>query len=507
MIPHFYGGVLRGTVQILDKNPFLLGPRKLSRNVGTVYQNPENQLFMKHVDSEIAFGLENIGLEKEDMENQIHEIAENLGFNDLLRRETSTLSGGEKQKVALASILAMGPDILLLDEPTSELDPSVAKEFMITLKRLNQHHHKTIIIIEHRLERVVEYVNRIILMKNGKIIADSTPKSVLYSSSEEVQYSIPLVRLFQSLNEKLNLNSTPLNLNEAISALNPIVKDIYFLKTPETRRIDHSTDEPVAEISHLWFKYPSSSSWILHDISLQIFHGELLAIIGKNGSGKTTLLKQLNGLLRPQKGVITFRNQDMKLKSVAQISRDIGYIFQNPSIQFYQDTLFDEMNFVLRNYGYKKEVRGELIRKALEIFGISQYSSHYGRFLSIGEQQRAALATVLFLQPSILLLDEPTHGMDFEQKMNFMKYLIDYRKKGNAVVLITHDVETVARYAERVIILSEGKITAEGNPHQILSKEEPFIPQINRLAKNFPAIPDSILTVEELLEVILDETQ
>jgi energy-coupling factor transport system ATP-binding protein len=235
---------------------------------------------------------------------------------------------------------------------------------------------------------------------------------------------------------------------------------------------------------------------------MKIYPNDFIAIVGTNGSGKTTLMKQMNGLLRPQRGTITYKGQDTKSKTIAQISRDVGYIFQNPSIQFYQDTLEDELTFVLKNFGIKSEEWASMIQDTLSQFNLNQYRGQYGRFLSTGEQQRAALATVLLLKPSILVLDEPTHGMDIKQKSEFMKYLNKYRKQGNAVVLVTHDVETVAKYAERVAVLSDGKLIEDNETHMVLSSHEPFIPQINYLVKMFEELPNWILTPKELMEVL-----
>jgi energy-coupling factor transport system ATP-binding protein len=503
LIPHFYGGEIEGLIRIQGQNPLTEGPRNISTLVGTVFQNSENQLFMKNVDSEIAFGMENLGYTHENMEKQIKQIAEELGFHHLLDREISTLSGGEKQKVAFASILVMGPDILLLDEPTSELDPLAAKELMEVLSTLNKQGNKTIILTEHRLERVINYVNRLILMKEGEIVADSSPKEVFSSVQYSHLFSPPLVHLFQQLRINYPEIDIPLTLKEAKNTLSSILPFFKINNSNKTNTNGNQKSEPLLELNDIWYKYPSSSNWVLQNLSMKIFPKEFIAVIGKNGSGKTTLMKHMNGLLRPLKGSITYLNQDTSKKTIAELSRDIGYIFQNPSIQFYQDTLYDELLFVLKNYGVEEEKEQfSLIEKTLMKFNLFRYKEKYGRFLSIGEQQRAALATVLLLQPQILVLDEPTHGMDVKQKTEFMDFLNKYRMKGNAVVLVTHDIETVAKFAKRVILLSEGKIIDNGATHLILPNHYPFIPQTNLLVKEFAEFPNWILTPKEFLEVL-----
>ncbi|MHA1110702.1 MAG: ABC transporter ATP-binding protein [Promethearchaeota archaeon] len=502
LIPHFYGGVVEGSIQVKGSNPFKEGPRNISTIIGTVFQNSENQLLMKNVDSEIAFGMENLGYSPEDMELKVHQISEELGFQHLLDREISTLSGGEKQKIAFASILVMGPDILLLDEPTSELDPLAAKELMELLRALNKRANKTIIITEHRLERVLDYIDRLILMKEGMILADSEPRDVFSSTEYSKSFSPPLIELFQDLKNSYPDAKIPLNVIEAKKSLKKILPLLTISKISDKQLIHDSNSAPLLELKKVSYKYPSSPDWVLQNISMSIYPQDFIAFVGKNGSGKTTLMKQMNGLLRPQIGRITYLDHDTKDKTIAQLSRDVGYIFQNPSIQFYQDSLYDELSFVLKNYEFKEKERDSLIQETLEQFNLYQYKDKYGRFLSIGEQQRAALATVLLFKPSILVLDEPTHGMDIQQKIAFMEYLNVYRMQGNAVVLVTHDVETVAKYAKRVLVLSEGKIIDEGPTHSMLSKHEPFIPQINKLVKEFSELPNWILTPKELMEIL-----
>ncbi len=502
LIPHFYGGKVEGSIRVQGVNPFKEGPRNLSTIVGTVFQNTENQLLMRNVDSEIAFGMENLGFTHEYMAKQVHKISEELGFHHLLDREISTLSGGEKQKVAFASILVMGPDIILLDEPTSELDPLAARELMELLLKLKNHTKKTIIITEHRLERVLDYVDRLILMKEGEIVADSSPKEVFSSVKYSESFSPPIVQLFHELSIMYPEIEIPLNLIEARETINKILPLLNVSKTQKFENLQHPRLEPLLEISDVWFRYQSSPDWILQNVSMTIYPNEFIAVVGKNGSGKTTLMKHMNGLLRAQQGKIVLMGQETIDKTIAQLSRNVGYIFQNPSIQFYQNTLYDELSFVMKNYGYKEEERKSIIEETLSQFHLTQYKNKYGRFLSIGEQQRAALATVLLLQPSILVLDEPTHGMDIQQKTEFMEFLDCYRMQGNAVVLVTHDVETVAKFAKRVIVLSDGKIIEDGPTHSVLPNHKTFIPQINSLVKELPEFPNWILTPKEFLEVL-----
>ena len=242
----------------------------------------------------------------------------------------------------------------------------------------------------------------------------------------------------------------------------------------------------------------------LSNINFKAYPGEFIAIIGDNGAGKTTFLKLFNGLLRPQNGLIKINGKNVKNSSVAQISRDVGYIFQNPSIQFYQDTVKEELEVVLKNFKIPVEDAKELLEEYSDRLYLQSLLSIYPRFLSYGEQQRAALASMLVIQPKILIMDEPTHGMDAFQKEHFFNYLNEYRRKGNLVILVSHDIESLTRYPERILFFSEGKIILDDLSRNVLShpKASRFSPQINRLIKKFPNLPKQIIKTEEILELI-----
>ncbi len=515
LIPHFYGGHITGQVKVQDQDVFNTPTRIMAEKVGMIFQNPENQLFMNDVENEIAFGMENLHFPRNKMKKRVEEMLNSFGLSELRKKQISTLSGGEKQKVAIASIIAMNPEVLILDEPTAELDPKSAEEILDFVLKLNSELRITIILIEHRLDRVLQFVDRVLLMKDGMIIKDGTPEQCFYENVdlEEMGISLPplikVCKKINSLSDGKRKKITSFNVEKCRDEIGDFLEEIEPKKnTTKSIGLDFndyikkfSNNKISVEFKAVSFGY-NKEKLILDQINFQIHEGEFVSIIGRNGVGKTTLLKHINGLLKPKKGKVLVYGSETTKRTIAQLSSNVGYIFQNPSIQFYQDSLEEELFFVLNNYNYEKDEISKISNEVLNQFGLIDYKKVYSRYLSIGQQQKAALATVLALKPKILVLDEPTHGMDYIQKRYFMNFLNEYKKEGNSIILVTHDVETIAEYSDRVLLLSDGKIAMDDIKQNVLSKSLLFSPQINRLIKSFKNIPQNILTANELLEVI-----
>jgi len=514
IIPHFYGGKISGRVQVQGFDVFKEKTRTIAEKVGMIFQNPENQLFSSDVEREIAFGLENLNFPINVIKKRIEETLDAIRIAHLRKRSITNLSGGEKQKVAIASVLAMHPEVLILDEPTSELDPKSAEEVLTLIQKLNDELGLTIILIEHRLDRVIQFVDRIIIMDKGKIIRDGPPRKVFSENLVHIGIHIPpIIRICNDLKDlNILVENIPLTVRESRESLSTILNNLilkssfqnHFKQTFSEYLQKFEKNPPLVEFKNVSFSYEPNNR-VLKDINLKIYEGEFISIIGRNGSGKTTLLKHINGLLRPQKGKVIINGIDTRKKSVAQLARMVGFIFQNPSIQFYQDTLEEELIFGLKNFNYEDDDIPGLVEEMLKKFDLEKYRTTYPRYLSIGEQQKAALASVLITNPKIIVLDEPTHGMDYKQKTIFLDYLNNYRKKGNSVILVTHDVESIAEYSDRVVLLSEGAIIIDDLKRNILSQALLFSPQINRLVQAFKHLPQQILTSYELIELIKNE--
>jgi len=505
LIPHFYGGKLAGRVEVQGLNTAEHSTKELATRVGMIFQDPENQLVTQDVEREIAFGLENLAFPRDLIAKRIEESLDTLGISALRHRPIHELSGGEKQKVAIASVLALHPEILMLDEPTSELDPKSADEVLSIVQRLNDELGITVILIEHRLDRVIQHTDRLIVLDGGEIAIDGSTRNVLSNNYQEISDAgigvPPVIRLAHQL-EIMGItdNKTPLTVKEGRMMLQGV-----FQKTSGQfpRPDERGAGKPGIQVEKLWHAYPDGPT-ALQNVSLVIGEGEFVAIMGRNASGKTTLVKHFNGLLKPTKGSVKIHGTDTRHATIAELARQVGFVFQNPNDHLFADTVEEEIGFTLKNLGLEDgEIRSR-IDQVLARFRLDKYRSQYPRALSGGEKQRVALASVLAVQPKILILDEPTRGMEYRLKAELMNFLQEYAAQGNTVVLVTHDVETVAEYADRVVLLGEGRVVVDGSKRDVLSRALLFSPQINRLVQAFEryGVPGDILTVDEVLHLL-----
>lgn len=503
LIPHYYGGEIAGFVEVNGYDVMKHSTKKMAVVVGMVFQDPENQLVSTDVEHEIAFGLENLAFPRSVMAKRVEESLDALGISGLRSKQVNELSGGEKQKVAIASVLALHPSVLVLDEPTSELDPKGAEEVLSIVQRLNDELGITVVLVEHRLDRVIHFVDRMIVMNTGKIVADDSPRKVLSNGRiSEAGIGIPpIVKMVQSLHDKnIDISEIPLTVKEGRALLGSVFSHVSGSKLPIDSK---SKGNRIIEMEKVWYAYPHGPT-ALKDISMNISEGEMVAIMGRNASGKTTLVKHINGLLKPTKGRVEVNGIDTKSATVAELSKQVGFIFQNPNDHIFADTVENEVAFISRNRGLDREEIAQRVDQTLSLFGLTEYKQQYPRSLSGGERQRVALASVVVARPKVLILDEPTRGMEYRLKSELMNFLHTYCQEGNAVILVTHDVETVAEYGDRVVLLSEGRIIVDGNKRDVLSQALFFSPQINRLLRSFESygVPNNIITVGEALQII-----
>jgi len=550
LIPHFHGGEIAGKVEVDGLDVMEHPTKELATKVGMVFQDPENQLVTIDVEREIAFGLENLAFPLDLMAKRVEEALDTAGIASLRHRTVSELSGGEKQRVAIASVLAIYPHILVLDEPTSELDPKGAEEVLNVVERLNDELGITVILIEHRLDRAVQHVDRVIVLDKGAIIADGAPQSIL--SQRKVSVSgvgiPPIIKLVQGLRDKgISIDNTPLTVKEGRAALAEVFQQRKVIsplanynknsmfsnstchseveKQPKNLaqdklREDHTDPslslrvtakrphernyaQPLVEVKGLYHIYPGEFV-ALRNINLKIHEGEFVAIMGRNASGKTTLVKHFDGLLRPTKGEVIINGINTKETTIAELARKVGYVFQNPNDHLFADSVEQEIAFTLKNLGFKTEEMEPMIDRVLERFSLRSYRHRYPCSLSGGEKQRVALASILVVQPKIIILDEPTRGMEYRLKIELMRFLDEYRKDGRVVILVTQDVETAAEFGDRVILLSEGRIVVDGAKREVLSQALLFSPQINRLAQSLShyGVPCDVLTADEVVEMV-----
>jgi len=499
LIPDFYGGTYGGKVYLDNKELRQIDRRSLAQQIGLVFQDPESQLVMTGVEQEIAFGMENIGLPNNLMKRRVMEVTGVLGLSGYLNGFIPELSGGQKQKVALASVLAMQPSILLLDEPTSQLDPISGEEILTMVRRLNEENGITVVLIEQRLERCFHLADRILVMDKGEIIYDHhAPDAIAHwAVKNNIPFIPPLAQLFASVHYpeipvtvkqgRRILKSFYPSVKSTIDRQNSLEKNAQVLQVSDKKKL--------VDIHNLWFTY-SNGQEVLKNINFNISPGEFVVVMGENGAGKTTLIKNINGLLKPGRGHVKVEERDTRKCSVEDLASVIGYLSQDPNDYLFLPSVREELSFTMNNLGLKDD---GIIEKLLIRLNLLVHAEENPRDLSTGERQRVALASVLVARPKLLLLDEPTRGLDYLLKEELGNILLEFQKEGTAVLVITHDVEFAAEYADRIILMTDGTIVANGSKYEILTNSTFYSPQISKLFNN---IIDNVVTIKQGKEIL-----
>lgn len=483
LVPHFSGGVVRGHVVVDGIDVLTAGPTVAGTQVGFVFQTPEAQAVLDRVEPEIAFALENAALPPDEMEQRVDATLALLDLIPLRNRALRTLSGGERQRVAIASAMALEPRVLVLDEPTSQLDPQSAESLLQALKRLNETLGLTIVLAEHRLDRVLPFVDRVIVMDKGAIVADGPTRAVLPQ--------LPHLPPLQALGGALGWRPLPLTLAQG-RALAPALPSVHVPRAADARQ----QARPVLQVDRAAVAYGATT--VVRDVSFDVAAGELVALIGRNGAGKSTLLRAITGLTPLQAGTIAVDGASIAGRSVASICQSVAYLPQNPDDLLFADSAEEELWITLRNHALADApptAPGDLLNE----LGIASLADRYPRDLSVGQRQRIALAAVLITRPPLLLLDEPTRGIDPAAKDELAALLRRWRADGIAILLVTHDVELVAQVADRVIILDNGAVQAMGDSAETMARFPAFAPQMMQL---FPQ--QRWLTVADALRGLRD---
>ena len=489
LAPHFTGGALSGTIRVNGLDPVQAGPQAMSRHVGFVFQDPESQFVLDHVEEEIAFALENAAVPPQSIRVRVEEVLDLLDLEPLRDRPIATLSGGEKQRVAIAAALVLRPAILVLDEPTSQLDPKSAEDVLNALARLNADLGLTIVLAEHRLERVLPFADRLVyLTAAGGELLSGEPRRVL----EQIDLAPPLARLGKAL----GWSPLPLTTKEGLRFSRALHRT--QAAESETRREaapPRPSARPFIAVRNAAHTYRGGRP-ALRGVTLEVWPGEIVTLLGRNGAGKSTLLKSIVGLVRPARGAVLVDGEDVREHPTAAICRKVGYLPQDPNALLFADEVQQELGITLRNHGLPAETPAALDRIAslLARLHLGDKAAAYPRDLSVGERQRVALAAVTVTAPGALILDEPTRGLDYVAKSALAALLRQWRAEGMAILLVTHDVELAAALADRVLLMSQGEIIAEGPPGEVMGASPLFAPQMARL---FPG--RGWLTVEDVL--------
>jgi len=509
LIPNFIKGELEGSAFVLGKDIKKEKIQNLSRYVGIVFQDFEAQLFSTNVELEIAFGAENLGLPRKEIKKRIDEILPLVKLDNLRNREPSTLSGGQKQRLAIASILAMRPKILALDEPTTDLDPIGKIEVLQLAKRLRET-GTTMILVEHETEEALS-ADEMALLNNSKLIEVGSPENIVSNTELLLEAGVAPIQInefYQKLLPHIEKSKLPLNLEKGVSyfAKNFKLKEnaIDFLTKKDKKYFERIKDEVAINVDNLFYTYPTGVK-ALSNLILKIHKGEFVAIIGQNGSGKTTLAKNFNGLFYPTSGKVEIFGKNTREITRSDLGRIVGYVFQNPDHQIFADTVWEEVSFGPKNYGLSKEEIEENVKQALSSVHLKGYEKMDPFTLTKGERQRVAVASVLAVKPQIIILDEPTTGLDYRQQKSMMEMICDLNKKGHTIVIITHSMKTVAKYANRTIVLDDGRLLMDDLTREVFSKEEDLRkvclkpPQITGFGNKLGV---TVLNVDEMIKSI-----
>ena len=509
-VPHHYTGTFFGSVMVDGHDTCEVSLTDVSQIVGSVLQDIDTQMVASVVEDEMLFGLENFGVPHDQIEQRVSETLETVGISDLRAREIATLSGGQKQKVAIAAILAMRPRVLVLDEPTAALDPASSTLVFETLREANRALGITIVVVEQKVALLSEYCNRVLVLNHGEIALQGEPHEVFAHTDElrAIGVDCPRVtRIFNSLQTDGLVSGTPcLDVDEAERLISDIVDPVHAVieaqapagspHAPSLR--PHAKDaEPVLTFDHVEFAYPNGGAAV-HDLNLTLYPGELVGIVGQNGAGKTTLTKLLTGLLKPASGSV---------RVTSRIAREVATLFQNPDRQICKDTVLNEVAFGLELAGID---RAEALRRAqlvIDRFGLPADEAPFS--LSRGQRQMVALASVVVVEPKIVVLDEPTSGLDYRECMTVMETVRTMAERGCAVIMVCHDMEVVSDFAERIVVMADGRILDRGRTHELFSNidlmrrayVEP--PQVIELSRRLASsVSPAFAQVSEVTDVV-----
>ena len=508
IIPEFEGGDFRGAVRIAGRDVAGMHVHDLSLEIGMVFQDFESQLFSTTVAHEVAFAMEQAGVARDEMRTRIAEALEAVGLSGFEERDPSSLSGGQKQRLAIASVLALRPRVIVLDEPTTDLDPEGRAEVFALLGRMREH-GLSLIVIEHESTEL-RSCDRLILLAQGEVVAQGLPESMLAQLEVLERNGVHPPSLNRVL-ALLGIGGNARNIDEA--------ETIVRSRFPSLPRVDHvatkpalaaSADPPpLLEIDDISFAYPDGPK-ALDGVSLRIEPGEFVAIVGQNGSGKTTLAKQIVGLLKPDTGRITLEGRDRAMLHPAETAREVAYVFQNPDHQIFADSVEEEIRFGPRNFGLAPDEIEKRCDEVLRAVGLQHERASDPFLLSKGQRQRVAVASVLALRPRLLILDEPTTGLDYREQRRMMQLVTELNASGVAIVIITHTPWLVAEYARRVVLMRTGRALFDGPVRDFFAQDELLRtssfrpPEVTALSRRFGTIA---LTPLEFADWVWERTR
>lgn len=545
-IPHHYNGPFFGSVLVDGKDTCAVTLTDISQVVGSVLQDIDTQMVASVVEDEMLFGLENFGVPHSQIEERVIDALETVGIADLRERDIATLSGGQKQKVAIAAILALRPRVLVLDEPTAALDPASSRMVFETLRSINRELGVTVVIIEQKVALLSEYASRIAVMQGGRIALEGTPSEVFSHSAElrsigvdsprvtRISNSLAARGLIEAGEPCLNVREASLLIQNLCKASSPAPRaaatadanraaadapaaagtarattaspgECGMAESPR-RHAMKPGGSPVVRLRDVTYTYPGGGASVRH-LNLEVYPGEFVGLVGQNGAGKTTATKLVNGLLKPSSGTVEVAGLDTRTARTSQIARHAATLFQNPDHQICRDTVLDELAFGLELGGVDAKTARERARAVAGDFGLPLDEAPFS--LSRGQRQMVALASVVVLEPELVILDEPTSGLDYRECMTVMETVRRMADRGSAVIMVCHDMEVVSDFAERLVVMADGEIAAAGPTHDLFADKSLMKrasmrpPQVVELANELArTVSPRFLGLYEVLDVV-----
>jgi energy-coupling factor transport system ATP-binding protein len=484
---------------------------ELATQVGLVMQDPETQLCNLYVQDEVAFGVENLLIPAEECSRRVQQALKDVALADLMDRPVYQLSGGQKQRVAIASVLAMNPPILLLDEPTANLDSKAGQEILQLISQLQQN-GRTILLVQHELDDVIHRANKLLIFDAGRVVAFGPPQDILEQYGEQlvVKFGVGLPQIAAAalhLKDIVQFETLPLSTAEFASAVPPPVS---YLPSSEIKPV--LTPQPhLIKVDELSYRYSGTDQPVLRNVSFSIPDGEVVAIVGKNGSGKSTLARLLVGLLKPSSGRIYLSGQSLSHLSRYEIHRSTGYVFQYPESQFLTDTVAKEIAYGLEVQQRPAIEISKIVEETLQLLGLERLAEYHPFRLSGGEKRRLSVATMMVLEPRLLILDEPTYGLDEGNLVNLIGYLFNrLRERRITIVFITHNMTLVAEQAQRVLVMESGELIFDGAPkalfedHDLLNSAEllppPIVELSSQLRKQGWPVSADVITLNQFIK-------
>jgi len=472
LVPSFYEGEISGSLKINGLETRNQSIFELSQYVGTVLQDPDAQFIGLSVAEDIGFKLENTGVHQSEMIETVKDISKMVGIDRHLHSSPHQLSGGQKQRVTLGGVMVDQANILLFDEPLANLDPATGKIAMELIEDIHQKTNSTVIIIEHRLEEVLQIdMDRVIVIHDGEILADVSTNELLSANLlENIGIREPLyISALKYAGCEITADSEPKNIDTLkIDSYIDQLKS-WFQHTDSLKSLENN--EALLELKSIDFGYRQNEK-IIHNVSFTINKGEMVSIVGKNGAGKSTISKLICGFYQPSKGQILFEGKDMKGLSIKERAEHIGIVLQNPNQMISQTSIFDEVTLGLKFRGVSQEEIKVRVMSTLKVCGLYEYRNWPISALSFGQKKRVTIASVLVLNPNIIILDEPTAGQDYKHYNEMMEFLKELQNRGMTIIFITHDMHLMLEYTKRAIVFSDGKIIADDLAANILTNAE-----------------------------------